>query len=762
MIGSATVRRNIAVACAVVASAATATRAHADDAPLAERAIAILKVHCARCHGGSTVGDSADRGGFDHVLDAERMASDGQLERFSPERSEIVSRIRDGEMPPSGETPRPSAGDLAAIEQWIAAGACAPEPGDESARREAIGVAGVAARVDADLRAQPPRSRGSLRYVSIAHLFDAGRSSEELALARAGLAKLLASLSWSPSATAPQAIDDTATIFRVDLAQLGWSAAMWERAVEADPYAVAGGGAIDRRIRRATRSLVPIVRADWLVSAASRPPLYHEILGLPEHARVLERRLDVAAPGERARAGFNGSGVSRNNRVIERRARPDGEYYWRSYDFDGSAGRRNVFDFPLEFAHDGGEIIFSLPNGMQAYMLVDGAGNRIDRAPTRIVVDPARPDSAVENGISCMSCHSLGMIAKRDQIRAHLVANRGAFDRADFGLVDRALELYAEHSEMDALLSADGRRFEAALDALGARTEVEPISFLARRFEAELTLADVAGELGVSLPRVRRALERTPALRRALGSLLVSGGTVKRDAFALAFSPAVRALDLGIPLSGAARATKLALSCDAAGGRVCYLAGNLYYHGRGVAVDRSRAARLYRAGCTGGVADACNAEAYLHHLGHGVSQDPASAARLYRRACDLGSARGCHVFGLHLLRGDGVARDPSRAVVLLGQACGNGRVGACEVAGDELFSGHRVRRDRGRASELYASGCEGGVAASCRKLGDQHLFGRGATIDWLRANQLYRQGCQLGDRRSCLAAGDLLRAARSR
>ena len=68
------------------------------------------------------------------------------------------------------------------------------------------------------------------------------------------------------------------------------------------------------------------------------------------------------------RAGFNGSGISRNNRLIERHETPFGAY-WKSYDFGSSTGRKNLFASPLgpgpganTFRHDGGEIIFTLPN----------------------------------------------------------------------------------------------------------------------------------------------------------------------------------------------------------------------------------------------------------------------------------------------------------------------------------------------------------------------------------------------------------------
>jgi hypothetical protein len=52
------------------------------------------------------------------------------------------------------------------------------------------------------------------------------------------------------------------------------------------------------------------------------------------------------------------------------------------------------------FKHDGGETIFSLPNGFQAYYLNKATGERLDKGLTEIVLDDSQLDRAVTNGIS--------------------------------------------------------------------------------------------------------------------------------------------------------------------------------------------------------------------------------------------------------------------------------------------------------------------------------------------------------------------------
>ena len=59
-----------------------------------------------------------------------------------------------------------------------------------------------------------------------------------------------------------------------------------------------------------------------------------------------------------------------NNRMVERHRSIHGAY-WKSYDFAGSVGAQNIFNHPLDFTHDGGEVIFNLPNGLQGYYLVN-------------------------------------------------------------------------------------------------------------------------------------------------------------------------------------------------------------------------------------------------------------------------------------------------------------------------------------------------------------------------------------------------------
>jgi tetratricopeptide (TPR) repeat protein/mono/diheme cytochrome c family protein len=542
-----------------VCVALSAPAADPERDALAQKAHDIFKANCYRCHGQ----DGAIEGGFNFVLDFKTLVTRKKVVPGDAAHSKVYKRLTNDAdpMPPADEKPRPSPDDVAVIKQWIDAGA--PDVPAAAARREFLSEADVLRLIRDDLDEMDAGSRRFARYFSLVPPANAGLPEDQLQTYRHGLAKLVNSLSWQPDIVVPRPIDPARTVFRIDLRDYRWTDAVWRKLVAAYPYGVIPPTPAARAVYVATGCEMPCVRADWFVFAAARPPLYHEVLQLPDSDAGLERELkiDIEADirdGRVARAGFNSSGVSRNNRLIERHRTAHGAY-WKSYDFEGNVGRQNLFDRPLgpgsgddEFRQDGGEIIFNLPNGLQAYLLVDGKGRRIDEGPTKIVSVKNRPDPAVINGVSCMYCHARGMIDKADQLRAHAEKNADAFGEARLKAV-RAL--YPPEADFRALLKEDAERFRKAVEATGAKVgETEPVAALAERFEAELDLTRASAELGISPAALLRGLDGSADLARRLGSLKIEGGTVQRQVFVAAFDDAVRLLRLGTPMAPLSRA----------------------------------------------------------------------------------------------------------------------------------------------------------------------------------------------------------------
>ncbi|MBW3598859.1 MAG: hypothetical protein KY475_16490 [Planctomycetes bacterium] len=508
---------------------------------LAATAADVLKRNCYLCHGQ----DGSDEGGMNYVINLQRLVDEGQVIAGEADHSPLMRRIEGGEMPPEGETPRPTTEEVAALKKWIAEGAphdAAPQP------RSFVAVEKLQKTIQADLEAMDERDRRHMRYLSITHLYNAGLSEDELQTFRLALAKLLNSLSWERELVSPAPLNAVSTLFRIDLRDLRWSAATWSQIAARYPYGVRHPGRAADEVRRGAGAEIPLLHGDWFVAEASRPPLYHAILQLPPTREELESllRIDFAQnirQDRAARAGFQDSGVSEHPRIIERHRTSDGAC-WLSYDFAGNTGDRNFFVHPLDFKADGSEVIFSLPNGLLAYMVFDAESKRLDKAPTSIVKDTTQVDAAVVNGISCMRCHAAGIIPKRDEVRPHVAASARAFvDQRD--AVDA---LYVPDDQLQQLIGEDRRRFSEALGRLGITrlsAQGEPVFNTARRFRESLGADLAAAELDMTTAELQKRLDQHVSLQRVLGPLRVAGGSIGRDAFDEFFGKLAAELRMG-------------------------------------------------------------------------------------------------------------------------------------------------------------------------------------------------------------------------
>ena len=99
-------------------------------------------------------------------------------------------------------------------------------------------------------------------------------------MARRAAADLVAALAPPDRLAVLTAIDAERTVFRLDLASLGWSVEQWRQLAVLYPYGLScetvpdeAIRTADEKIRTATGDRLPVVRADWFVVALSRPPL---------------------------------------------------------------------------------------------------------------------------------------------------------------------------------------------------------------------------------------------------------------------------------------------------------------------------------------------------------------------------------------------------------------------------------------------------------------------------------------------------------
>lgn len=549
----------------------TSSAEQGDATELSKAAHAIFEKRCAQCHSVKMVAEGFNVMKHDVLLqDDTQYVVAGNLED-----SGVWQRMGvDKDMPPEEVEPA-TAEEIDTIGQWIEAGA-APFPTETS--RPFIAEADAWKLVLADLEGLSRTKRQYARYFSFVNLhnnsFDdrIGRNNtnypgKNLQLSRAALAKLVNSLSWMTDIVVPEAIDADQLVFRIDLRELGWyDRVVWDEIQRSYPYGLDLMVNADEEIRTVAEQIyelsdskLPIVRGDWFIDTAPRGTLYYDILGLPGTVQELEQQLGVDTDEDfnenrLRRAGFTESGVSQSNRLVDRHPTEDGGYYWKSYDFGKSESRGNLFKFPLgpkfatnhfqkfAFEADGGEMIFSLPNGLQAYYLADASGNRLDAGPVEVVRDNKETSGtpAVVNAVSCMACHQHGMIRFQDTVRASR--------SVPFGEVRLKVdELFPPQDEMSQILDQDAAPFLAALElAAGSFLKVgenadkqmqdfteEPIGTSARYYQKDLEIEEVAAELGQSDPTVLATLIRNNSRLRELGlAPLAAGAGIKRSTWA--------------------------------------------------------------------------------------------------------------------------------------------------------------------------------------------------------------------------------------
>jgi hypothetical protein len=441
----------------------------------------------------------------------------------------------------------------------------------------------IVSLIAADLEKLTRQRARSTRYLTLTHFTNTCTDAEALNVYRQAAIKLVNSLSRNPDVVRLETIDPDQSILRINLDDLGWGAEDWALVLASYPYGVLPDTRSIALLESTTGEKLTFVRADWLAFAAVQPPLYERLLKLPDTFQRLaaEEGVDVQKNIDRAlvkRAAFQKSGVSANNRLIERHPQRSG-YFWTSYDFGGNRARQDLFAFPLGpggahgFLADGGETIFSLPNGFQAYYLNDSKGRQLAKGPTNIVRDLSAKDLTVTNGISCMGCHDQGMRKAKDDVRASIVGNR----LMPKDVKEAVAALYPPSDLMDAVIDEDQKRFTAAMVKAGIEPTlklngVEMINALSKRYEDDVDATLAAAELGLTKQELAQS---APDADKPLKLLLrrLDQGLVPRDQFEAAFERlaadltdaealTVAGSDRNVPAVKAEHKTGLALTSD--------------------------------------------------------------------------------------------------------------------------------------------------------------------------------------------------------
>jgi len=433
--------------------------------------------------------------------------------------SETAAPVTPGPSTPPGAT-APSVAP--SVDSTPAGSGTALTPGGGSAAPETIepppaaqscdsnvGFDELYARMQRDLAGEDADDRIFLRYISLANRLNQGACEPELEHDRLALIKAVNSVSTEASIALPLAIGTDGALLRLDLRDLGWDEPIvvdgvaftdgWEAIVAASEFAVEFEGDQADDVKEKAGTLIPVLNADALIDVALKDNLYYELLGIAESEDEVIEQLGIDEEEQEEqkvviRAGTSQSRLSRQPTVLERlelENRPG--FYWSRYDLaDATQGQSN-FAAPLDFVEDGIEAIFTLPNGLNAYVIFDAAGVR--QTETELIFDPNEADGAVENSVSCSGCHQAGLNPVTDEVRAYVAANSRDFDADTFEEIN---DSFLEQSEIDRALARDVQIYRSALERAGlAGLRVDPVSAVYVRFDGDVPLAVAAGDLGL-------------------------------------------------------------------------------------------------------------------------------------------------------------------------------------------------------------------------------------------------------------------------
>jgi serine/threonine-protein kinase len=518
----------------------------------------ILEVNCGSCHS-----NTVNSGDFGYIVDFKELLAQDKIVPGNKEDSILFSRMQQQSMPPAFiRDQRPTFGQIDLVGEFIDQlepledEACeAPEfmTSDEQIQLMTQDMARL------DVADQP-----FTRYLTVTYNSNAGGCGRELQRQRFALFKGINSVSTEPTVTQPQAIDADELIYRIDIRDYNWDREIdllddgtilfadgWEAIIaQSAPYAVEYIGQDADDLKLDAQTTVPFMSVNAFIQFTEVDDLYYSLIG--GKANLFDFELEVLgidtaaeiADDNLMRAGFSNSGVSKQERVLNRfdSGVAAGQSYWISFDFDGGNGggefnvaNESIYADPIGFAFAGGEAIFSLPNGMNAYYVAAANGNRLGEAPVGVVIDPAQNNGVVVNGASCHTCHNAGMITFEDTVKQYVIDNAREFDNETFEAV---MEQYPDPDEFQRQMDADSEVHIRAVERSGVpRGTPDPITRTFLDFQlGNLTLEKAAGELNVTPEELRENIQQ---LDPRLGVLAVEGNYVDRDVFTDAYLDAL-------------------------------------------------------------------------------------------------------------------------------------------------------------------------------------------------------------------------------
>ena len=515
--------------------------------PLTAQVQGILELNCSSCHG------AAGLGGMNYIADLQALIDNGKIVKGDADASPIYIALSQQRMPPPAILDqRPSSGEVELIKTWIDGLADVEACSNDG---EFVSFDQMYATMNQDIQRQDADDRQFIRYLGVVNAFNAGACGAALEREQYALLKTINSLSTETQIRQPQPIDSRSLIYRIDIRDYGWDEPVtvlpgdtkivggvvqfgngeapidftdkWEAVLNfSAPYSVEFTGDDADNLKLQANTLVPFLQVDAFIAAATTQNLYYAMIDAPATLPELFAQLGVDAADQQerrilTRAGFETSGVSKQERSLARfETNQPGGNFWVSFDFaDNGNQNESIYANPLgaDLAAAGGEMIYSLPNGMMAFYVAanNANGDRLTEAPTDVVVDPTqvKNNGAVTNGVSCNGCHQRGMIQFTDTVREWVTENQLDYDDVTFEDVQ---ELYPTNSRWTEIVKADNDYFQRSLASSGVPVDLrDPVTHLFLDFVAgQVQTSRAAGDLGVTPEFLANNLNRLdPRLR---------------------------------------------------------------------------------------------------------------------------------------------------------------------------------------------------------------------------------------------------------
>lgn len=388
----------------------------------------------------------------------------------------------------------------------------------------------------ADVRTLDSKTAYYTRYFDLSNLPPA-----DLELHRQVAAFWFNSLSTETYITLPRHVSPT--LMAVDIRNYEWDLYVYGHLANADPYfhvqltttgkdrtsaAAPWLGAGIAELIAKTGSQVPIVRFDWFVNQTAvqegrEGHGYYDFLRLGKKEADFYRlvganeKLSDDAKKEMF-AAVAKSGVARHNRALKVDQGLNGGVYG-TIDYKASADLKNTINLingnAVPPKGDAREFYGPLANGLPAYALFNANGDRQNVAPPDIAGDSESPtpDKQVHVGLSCVRCHKEVLRPVDDFIR-RAYSDDLILASPDFEIYKQLRRRYL--TDLKGRIDNDRANFVRAIKACNGLSPLENAKAFATvfaKYEQEMTVADCARELGVTVERLQEAIRSESALK---------------------------------------------------------------------------------------------------------------------------------------------------------------------------------------------------------------------------------------------------------